>query len=410
VGSKSRRSIARTARTLAGQLIRRLGALPEGQPDGLGEDAALRDAAFAETVLFVYPDAPSNLYQVRMWLPALEELNATLPVAVLVQDSRVAAAIRAQTVLMVYPVAGYGTFERMADEGEARLALYPAHHSRNFQLMRRADLAHVYLGHGESDKAVSSSNQLKAYDFTFVAGQAAIDRASVLPFYDAAARALVVGRPQLGAMQRGPRPAAGRTTVLYAPTWEGGQASMSYGSLAHFGPELVAGLIADGFRVVFRPHPRTGISDPGQAAAARAVTNLIHQARVRDPDVGHRISVGGNIIDDFNSADLLVADVSSVVIDWLPTMRPLLVTDVGDGEEADSRALRSAPRLRAGQDAMAAVRRVIVDGVDPAERADLVSYYLGDVANPAAAFAKACAEVIDRHTKELAIKGIRREP
>ena len=47
----------------AGRLIRRLGLLPAGQPDGLGEDAALVGSRFAETVLVVYPDAPTNLYQ-----------------------------------------------------------------------------------------------------------------------------------------------------------------------------------------------------------------------------------------------------------------------------------------------------------------------------------------------------------
>jgi len=378
-------------------VIRRLGAVPEGQPDGLGEDASLAGAAFAETVIMVYPDAPSNLYQLRHWLPTLEALHSRLPTAILVQDSRVASQIRRETALHVYSVASYRTFEALTERGTARLALYAAHHTRNFQIMRRADLCHVYLGHGESDKAVSASNQLKAYDFTFVAGQAAIDRASVLPFYDASGRAVVVGRPQLRGLLRGSRPAASRTTVLYAPTWEGGQESMSYGSLPWLGPQLIAGLIDGGFQVLYRPHPRTGISDPRHAAADAAVRKLIDNADVEHPNVRHRVTGRADVVQDFNSADLLVTDVSALVIDWLPTARPVVVTKPSSIEEEPTPALKDLPRLSGDDDPLGVIRRVLDDGVDLEAREALAAYYVAEVGDPYLAFATACDEVLQRH-------------
>jgi CDP-Glycerol:Poly(glycerophosphate) glycerophosphotransferase len=390
-------SVRRELRRRAAWVIRRLGAVPEGQPDGLGEDDSLAGTAFTETVLMIYPDAPSNLYQLRHWLATLEALHPRLPTAILVQDSRVASQIRRETALQVYCVAAYRTFETLTDRGAVRLALYAAHHTRNFQIMRRADLCHVYLGHGESDKAVSASNQLKAYDFTFVAGQAAIDRASVLPFYDASARAVVVGRPQLRDLVRGSRPAAARTTVLYAPTWEGGQESMSYSSLTWLGPQLVTGLIDGGFQVLYRPHPRTGISDLGHAAADAAVRKLIHNADVEHPNAGHRVTGRADVVQDFNSADLLVTDVSALVIDWLPTGRPVIVTKPSSVEEQPTPALKDLPGLSNDDDPLAVVRRVLEDGVDLPAREALAAYYVAEVGDPYVAFATACDEVLQRH-------------
>ena len=393
-------SAQRRVRRGAGRLIRRLGLVPAGQPDGLGEDAALAGSRFTETVLAIYPDAPANLYQLRLWLPTLEGLG--LPTAVVAQDSRVAAALRTETRLPVYAIGRYATFEAMVEAGSARLALYPAHHTRNFQLMRRADLAHVYLGHGESDKAVSASNQLKAYDFTFAAGQSAIDRAASLPFYDAPSRMIVVGRPQLAHLQRGPRPPEAMVTVLYAPTWEGDQPSMHYGSVAVLGAGLVNGLLAAGIRVIYRPHPRAGLSDPAAAVADRAVRQLVERAADHDPAAGHRVSTGGDVVDELNRADLLVTDLSSLVVDWLPTGRPLLVTRMPSAVEAASRVLAAAPRLTSTDDPVARVRQVLAEGVDLEERSALVAYYLGATPDPQAAFAAGCVEVMARHAEACA--------
>lgn len=361
-------SFKRRLRSFASRQIRRFGVVPEGQPDGVGEDDSLTQFSFDESVLFIYPDGPSNLYQIEVWLPTLEKLNSTLKLAIVVQDSRVAAHVRSLTPLRVYVIAKYSTFEKMADHGNQKLALYPAHHNRNFQYLRRTDFAHVYLGHGESDKTVSASGQMRAYDFVFVAGVAAKERGRDISFFDVDKRMIIVGRPQTAAIIAGPLHNS-PPTVLYAPTWEGGQDSMNYSSLLDMGETIVRSLQAAGFHVLFRPHPRTGISDPRYANAAQQLR------AIAEPH--HR-----NISDDFNEADILITDVSSVMIDWLATKRPVIVTDVNNGEAA-------VTRLATGDDVVAVVRNLLAN---PSDYSELLSHYVADVAPDA--FEHGCVTAI----------------
>ena len=109
----------------------------------------------------------------------------------------------------------------------------------NFTALRVNGPAHVHLSHGESEKSSMVSNQLKAYDFAFIAGQASHERITAgVPRFDE--RHLVhIGRPQLGFPgTAGFGPAAGATTVLYAPTWEGDSPAMAYSSLKTHGRRL----------------------------------------------------------------------------------------------------------------------------------------------------------------------------
>ena len=174
--------------------------------------------------------------------------------------------------------------------------LYVNHTPQNFSALRFTSLVHVYLAHGDSDKGVSISNQCKAYDFCFVAGQAAIDRLSdYLMFTDPASWCITIGRPQLDASPV-VTPASGRPdrpTVLYAPTWEGAQPSLAYGSLASHGAE--AGRRAHRQRRDFRSRidrtPCRGSTDAAYGAADAAVRALISAAararpRCRSPGRG----------------------------------------------------------------------------------------------------------------------------
>src|SRR5699024_8765545 len=105
-----------------------------------------------------------SLYQLLPWLPAFEALDAQQRVVVICQDSRTAAKIRAASKLDVLTIARYGRLDDILSRSRVGLALYVGHSPRNFDCLRFTDMTHVYLGHGDSDKAVSASNQVKAYD------------------------------------------------------------------------------------------------------------------------------------------------------------------------------------------------------------------------------------------------------
>jgi len=404
-------SVQRTIRSWGGQLIRRLGMLPAGTPDGLGDDARLVGRTLDQHVVVFFPDTVEGLYQLRQWYGPLAELDRRHGVLVVASDSRAARAIRQESGLEVVTVARYATLDDLFSRGAVRLALYVNHNPLNFSMLRFSSMAHVSLLHGDSDKVVSVSNQAKAYDLSFVAGDAAIDRmARYIPYFDAAARCVAIGRPQLdtavvAAPERRPD---GRLTVLYAPTWEGAQPTAAYGSLDVLGVELARRVLADDrLRLVYRPHPLSGVRTPAYGEADAAVRELVRAADEQQPAAGHRVSVDEDLEAAFAASDVLVCDVSAVAMDWLPTGRPLVVTDPGHPGvvTAQTPLLDAVPRL--ARDGVDGVTDLLVAEVhdDPqrARREEMVRYYLGDTTPGAslARFLAACDDVIARHEDEV---------
>ena len=58
----------------------------------------------------------------------------------------------------------------------ARVALFPANTAKNLHMLRVPDIGHVFIGHGDSDKAASFNPYTKVYDEVWVAGRAGRDR------------------------------------------------------------------------------------------------------------------------------------------------------------------------------------------------------------------------------------------
>src|SRR5690606_34650077 len=172
-----------------------------------------------------------------------------------------------------------------------RVFAYVNQNSRNFTAMRFTAPAHVFLNHGESDKAFMASNQVKAYDAVLVAGPAAVRRIHAAVHDAERARLVVVGRPQVAVHHARPAlPAGARTVVLYAPTWEGDRPSNAYSSVASHGEQIVASLLATGrHRVIYRPHPRTGAQSKPHGAAHRRITKLVAAANRADPTARHLV-------------------------------------------------------------------------------------------------------------------------
>jgi len=233
---------------------------------------------------------------------------------------------------------------------------------------------HVQLGHGESDKASSVSNQHKAYDLTFVGGPAGSERlGAALRGFDPATRTVQVGRPQLdhaypGAPDWSPD---GRRRVLYAPTWEGDRPSIAYGSLASHGVPLVEALLAAGdVRVIYRPHPRTGVASGAHAAADRRIRGLLDRA-----GDDHLVDAGPYGW-QWTFADACVTDVSAVAYDWLATGKPLVVTEPARGALRPRSALLERLPLLAARDADRVLERLA--GQDGTALAALTRHYFGD--------------------------------
>jgi CDP-Glycerol:Poly(glycerophosphate) glycerophosphotransferase len=336
-------------RTLS--MVRRSPFFPRTIVNRLGDDDALVGRTLDETVLVYFPGALDTLYQILPWLKPFEALHARHPVVIVCQDSRVAAELRRRTGMQVITIARYGRLDDLLSRSNLKLALYVSHTPRNFECLRFTSLVHVYLGHGDSDKGVSASNQLKAYDYAMVAGRAAVDRiAARLMNYDAEQRCIVIGLPNVASERVPVRGANERCTVLYAPTWEGAQPSVAYSSLVSHGAELTRRLLADPrFRVLYRPHPLAGVTSGIYSRADKEIAAEITEAARRDPGAGHRVITveTESLEDSFAEADLLVCDVSAVATAWLLTHRPLVITqpDGAQASPADSGLVSAVPRL-----------------------------------------------------------------
>lgn len=276
-----------------------------------------------------FADSKVNLYQVRQWYAPLAEIAGDWPVAIISRSPSAVLALWDESPVPALYLRRVADLERFVHEQDIRIVFYVNQNAKNFQMFRYGRMWHVFINHGESDKMYMTTNQFKAYDYSFVAGEAAIERLRhKLWNFDMDARAIQIGRPQAdhfaGELPYTPDE---RTVVLYAPTWEGDRDAAAYGSIASHGVALVDALLASGrHRVIYRPHPRSGVADPEYKAANEKIIAAIARANAADPSAEHIFDTGSELGWQLAAADVAVTDISAMVYDRLATGRPLIVT------------------------------------------------------------------------------------
>lgn len=389
--SSLRRSAGGLIRRVGGYAVRRAGFVPAGMPNGFGQDAQLAGRSLPHTVMVFFPDPPGSIYQLAQWYSPLRALNEHHRVVIVTEDSRTAAKARQDSGLDVITVASYRTMDGLLARSNVAVALYVGHHQENFSNLRFSSLVHASLLHGDSDKMVSVTHQTNGYDFSFVAGQAAVDRMDAFgPFFDARTRCIPVGRPPLddalADRHPGPRDRSRDEplTVLYAPTWEGAQPSVSYSSIDTHGVALVDEFLAARWRVIYRPHSFTRWASPAFIKADDAIRARL--TREGAADGRHRIDDDAPLARSFNDADLLVTDISGIAVDWLVMDRPLMITapDRAAAVVATTALTASMPRIASVPGTAARARAQVAQDPLADERRELTTYYLGDTAPGAA--------------------------
>ncbi len=339
----------------------------------------------------VHWEAPGgNAYQLAMWTPYLDRLGVPYVVVVRTETNFFDAVGVTATPVLLRP--SLQDLDAVVTPS-LRTVFYVNTATRNAQLVRFWELTHVQLNHGDSDKAASFNPVIRMYDKYFVAGRAAIDRFAAHGIAMPADIFEVVGRPQVEGVLPASGPVADieHPTVLYAPTWAGFYADSNHCSLP-VGPRIVRALLERECTVVFRPHPYARRA-PELARACDEITEML----VQDRRVSGRAHVHGeqaeivmSVVECMNASDAMIADVSSVVGDYLFSEKPFAMVAVASTPEvfrADvpmSRAayvIDAADGRSAGLDA--SLGPVLDDllGSDPlaGERAALKTYYLGDI-------------------------------
>ncbi len=377
------KTLSRRAARSAARRLRNLAAEPDVDIDF----SAIPDA----DVALYFADAPAKIYQLAQWLPVFEAAPGVRTMVV-VRNAETAALLAGMTRLRVVCVPRYESLMALYDRVSFHAVVYVNNGWTNFQSLSFQQAVHIHVNHGESDKICMVSNQAKAYDKVFVAGEAAVRRhAAALAWFDDS-HLVRVGRPQLDLPVPPALPASERFTITYAPTWEGEDEANNYTSLDRYGPAIIAAALAQpSARIAYKPHPRVVLSDDaGVRDAHRSVVALIEKARSADPSAGHSIMLDGDILGLIRCTDLMIADVSSVSLDhlYLRPEAPLVITDrrtdraqllqdapISDGSHVvdantiatlagDLAAMRSDDPLR---ERRAALRDFYFDGLAPGQ-------------------------------------------
>ena len=282
-------------------------------------------------VAVYFPDFMPKAYQLTQWLAVLENHPDDLSFGLVVRKIPVYLELKEMTKLPIAFVPSFADLMELYRISPFKAVMYVNNGVGNFQSLTVAELAHIHVNHGESDKICMVSNQVKAYDRVFVAGQAAVlrHRAALSEFNE---EVLVrVGRPQLDENPAPSIPESTRRTVLYAPTWAGEDEANNYTSMEFMGSHIIDAILAqDNVRVIYKPHPRIADAEDQRIRKNHSyVLRAIKQANSKDSSAGHQVRESGDILAIFPRIDLLVSDVSSIALDflYLRTEAPIILTD-----------------------------------------------------------------------------------
>ncbi|KQW47499.1 hypothetical protein ASC77_13670 [Nocardioides sp. Root1257] len=278
------------------------------------------------SVLAYFADDPTRSYQLIQWLPVLEQLDQHHRVAIVARDADTVAVLETRTDLPITLAPSFAELHELYAESDAQVVLYCNNSMHNFQSLLDSRKLHVHINHGESDKQSMASNNAKAYDRVFVAGEAAVQRheAGLLEFD--ISRLVRIGRPQLDLRPPALLEPSARRTVLYAPTWEGDAEYNDYTSVDTIGADIVRAVLdVPDVRLVYKPHPKVTTSKvPAVIAGHREILDLVAEAGGE-----HCAVTSGDILAVMPDCDAMITDVSSVGLDWLylRTEKPIFITD-----------------------------------------------------------------------------------
>lgn len=331
---------------------------------------------------YVYTSRPDDAsYQIRMWLPYLEETGAKY--AVITRRDVPARALAEFTDAPVLTCRSSADLEQILVPTLGAV-FYVNASSGNGEMIRHQEYTHVYLGHGDSDKPPSYNPTHAMYDRIFAAGQAATERYGAHGVTISPEKFDIVGRPQLEAVAVTTKlPEQGCSTVLYAPTWRGHVDETMLHSLP-VAPQIIEDLIRRGMTVVFRPHPFSYEFEE-DADTISHIQKMLADDRTRSGRqhiFGAAAETDIDVIECMNISDAMISDVSSVVSDYLYSGKPFAMTAVSaQGEDfiAEYPIARASYVLNGDLSNLEDVLdSILVSDPERQNRLKYRSYYLGD--------------------------------
>ncbi len=260
----------------------------------------------------------------RLWLPIFIQSNTNF--MVLVRNIDLYNWVKKE-----YPWISVALARRLLDVEElitllpeAKYVFYPSSTGNNIHITRFSHLNHVFIGHGDSDKAASAHKALRLYDEIWTAGQAHIDRFKNSDFNTAHLCFLKVGRPNLNLVLKNSQSLWSQRMsprILYLPTWEGVMEEANYSSTHISGQIIRAVNSSTNMHVSVKYHPFTGNRNAVLKDINSATQSLITESGIDVSVVD--FSIGVEELIPVNN--IFICDISAVVSECLTANAPIFV-------------------------------------------------------------------------------------
>ena len=261
----------------------------------------------------------NNAYQINQWLPVFEKSKHKI--CILLRDTNLCAGMH-ETDVPIFVAITIRDIEKVVDL-KPKVALYTGNPMKNVELLRFTTLKHIFINHGESDKTVNQNKLMLAYDHLFLGGKLAEDRLNKAGLHLREGQAVHIGRPQTGMLLSQFQTNNSRVNkVLYAPTWEGIVDELDYSSVRPEGLTMLEQLLKiEGLDIKVKFHPLTGTKKNMNKTARRSMTRFCIKNNIEVVDSNQ------NITEVMNWSDMMICDISSVLNEYLPTRKPIVLTN-----------------------------------------------------------------------------------
>lgn len=206
----------------------------------------------------------------------------------------------------------------------AKYVFYPSSTGNNIHVVRFNHLQHVFIGHGDSDKASSAHKALRLYDEVWTAGEAHIDRFRNSDFDTNHIKFLKVGRPTSSKILQQCQDdwhTRMNNKVLYLPTWEGVIEETNYSStnisgqiLKHVGQDL-------DLPISVKFHPFTG----SRNSVLKNISDIANKLYLKEGLTGSVIPQNVLASDAIVNNNIFICDISGVVSEVLTANAPIFV-------------------------------------------------------------------------------------
>lgn len=265
---------------------------------------------------------PSHL---GMWIESF--VQSEEPFAILVRNKALFTwAINKYSNIDIVYAKNPSDVENLLEKMPFLKAIYYLSNTGNLiHTLRYNQYKHIFLGHGDSDKAASAHKFFRVYDEVWVAGEAHIDRFRNAGFEIGHIKFVKVGRPTL---QRTLQNTLKRKKqfkelkkLVYLPTWEGVYEENNYSS-AYLSPIFLSEINNKYHnKSVVKYHPVMGSRDETLKTIPKSLDEVF-LGRSHDLEVMQKLVPVTNFID---SADAFICDISAVVSECISTLAPIFL-------------------------------------------------------------------------------------